>query len=58
MHAYHRMEADQTDSIAVCATREEWREYMSSVGEIDPWLDQNAPAWWLERAIEEAGIDL
>jgi len=26
MHAYNRTEADQTDSIAVCATREEWAE--------------------------------
>ncbi len=25
MHAYHRTEADQTDSIAVCATPEEWK---------------------------------
>jgi hypothetical protein len=26
MHAYNRTEADQTDSIAVCATKEEWIE--------------------------------
>lgn len=31
MHAYHRMEADQTDSIAVCATREEWRAVIRAV---------------------------
>lgn len=31
MHAYHRMEADQTDSIAVCASREEWSDVIEQL---------------------------
>jgi len=56
MYAYYRMVADQTDAVAVVATPEEWREFLSSIGEVDPWLNPDSPAWKLERALKEVGI--
>lgn len=37
MHAYNRMEADQTDSIAVCGSREEWEAVYDAVFGEGPW---------------------
>ena len=34
MHAYNRMEADQTDSIAVCATPKEWQDVVLDLIEL------------------------
>lgn len=36
MHAYNRTEADQTDSIAVCATSGEWSAIINDIIEADP----------------------
>ena len=42
MHAYNRMEADQTDAIAVVATKEEWRAVVHRVTQISPAIDDDS----------------
>lgn len=57
MHAYSRMEADQSDSIAVCATKEEWQEVLldlETLGDFDV-LEQATVA--LGLALEAIGIE-
>lgn len=53
MHAYNRMEADQTDSIAVCATKGEWA-VIAAV--LDGGLDYAALADDLVSILETLGV--
>jgi hypothetical protein len=57
MEARSFFENSPMAEITVSATPEEWREFLSSIGEVDPWLDPESPAWNLERALKEVGID-
>lgn len=58
MHAYYRMEADQTDSIAVCATKEEWQEIVDFLFENAPTtLTGDTAAWKLIEGLEDWGIN-
>ena len=49
MHAYNRMEADQTDSIAVCATKEEWRAVVHRITQVSPLVEDDSDrlVYWL-----------
>ena len=54
MHAYHRTEADQTDSIAVCATREEWAVIAAT---LDGTLDYAALSDELVDKLQAMGVE-
>lgn len=48
MHAYNRTEVDQTDSVGVCATKEEWSEIVDLLfNEAGDHLQPHTAAWQL-----------
>lgn len=58
MHAYHRTEAGQTDSIAVVATKEEWKVVIDKLKWIpDSTLEDDAYSqlvhWLINQGVYE-----
>lgn len=57
MHAYNRTEADQTDSVVVCATKEEWQELADLVWIFSPELNEGETSLKFLRALGSVGVN-
>lgn len=56
MHAHNCTEADQTDSIAVCAPKEEWREVLENLEYLDDYEMLTDAARDLRAHLHSMGI--
>jgi len=56
MHAYNRMEADGSDSIAVCATKDEWSSMLMDLRAGRDWFDLEDESEILFDLLKNLGV--
>ena len=56
MHAYNRTEADGSDSIAVCATKDEWSSMLMDLRAGRDWFDLEDESEILFDLLKNLGV--